>query len=67
MDENEDAKLFLNDAGKTVEETVERVHGFAENYASASPASASTMCSCSTTRLSTAALEVLTFQSRSMA
>jgi hypothetical protein len=32
MDENEDAKLFLKDAGKTVEETVDRVRGFAENY-----------------------------------
>ena len=27
MDENEDAKLFLRDAGKTAEETVERVAG----------------------------------------
>jgi hypothetical protein len=32
MDENEDSKLFLKDAGKTVEETVERVRGFEENY-----------------------------------
>jgi hypothetical protein len=32
MDENEDAKLFLRDAGKTAEETVERVRGFEENY-----------------------------------
>jgi hypothetical protein len=32
MDENDDAKLFLRDAGKTAEETVERVHGFEENY-----------------------------------
>ena len=31
MDENEDAKLFLRDAGKTAEETVERVRGFEEN------------------------------------
>jgi Phasin protein len=32
MDENEDAKLFLRDAGKTAEETVERLRGFEENY-----------------------------------
>jgi hypothetical protein len=32
MDENEDAKLFLRDAGKTAEETVERVRGIEENY-----------------------------------
>ena len=32
VDENEDAKLFLRDAGKTAEETVERVRGFEENY-----------------------------------
>src|SRR6516164_8790847 len=32
MDGNEDAKLFLKDAGKTAEETVERVRGFEENY-----------------------------------
>ena len=31
MDENEDAKLFLRDVGKTAEETVERVRGFEEN------------------------------------
>jgi hypothetical protein len=32
MDGNEDTKLFLKDAGKTAEETVERVRGFEENY-----------------------------------
>jgi hypothetical protein len=32
MDEDEDAKLFLRDAGKTAEEAVDRVRGFAENY-----------------------------------
>ena len=32
MDGNEDAKLFLKDAGKTAEETVDRVRGFEENY-----------------------------------